>query len=226
MQHKTYSSSTFCNMRKLSETSTTALRRQRSGVRIPSGAPVSTQSARHVRGMSVQRVCASSFVRRLVRPAKDHLLSQRGVEDAIHFHDVIVKQALDFDHRARWIWRFTPEFCLRLVDHGCEPAQVAHVNGYPYAVLQARTLGLSNQPDVEQGLTNAGLGLLHQSVSRRIDALHAGDKDEIAGSGAKAPGTLRFYGAGWIEGFNTVRRRRLRKAETWPHRNRHHASKT
>jgi hypothetical protein len=34
-----------------------------------------------------------------------------------------------------------------------------------------------------------------------LDALHASDKDKVAGSRAEAPGPLRFYGAGRIEGL-------------------------
>jgi len=89
--------------------------------------------------------------RQLVQPAEDRLLSQWGVEDAVDFHDVIVKQAPDFDHRARWIWRFTPEFCLRFLHHRCEPVQVAYVNGKPYAILEARSDG-----DAESVIFSAG----------------------------------------------------------------------
>jgi hypothetical protein len=34
-----------------------------------------------------------------------------------------------------------------------------------------------------------------------LDALHASDEDKVAGSRADAPGPLRFYGAGRIEGL-------------------------
>ena len=108
-------------------------------------------------------------------------LSQRGVEDAVDLHDIVVKQTLSLDHRARRIWRLGPEFRLRLVHHGRETVQVADINGQPHTILQARPLRLRNQPDVEQCLTNAGLRILHQLVCRRINALHSGHKDEVAG---------------------------------------------
>lgn len=108
---------------------------------LPSGAPASIAKVHEFRAP----------VRQLVQPAEDRLLSQWGVEDAVDFHDVIVKQAPDFDHRARWIWRFTPEFCLRFLHHRCEPVQVAYVNGKPYAILEARSDG-----DAESVIFSAG----------------------------------------------------------------------
>ena len=62
-------------------------------------------------------------------------LFRRGVKDAVDLHDIIVKQALDLDHRAGWIWRFAPQLCLRLVHHGCEAVQVTDVNSEPHAIL-------------------------------------------------------------------------------------------
>jgi hypothetical protein len=32
----------------------------------------------------------------------------RGVKNAVDLDDIIVKQALDLDHRAGWIWRLAP----------------------------------------------------------------------------------------------------------------------
>ena len=107
----------------------------------------------------------------------------RGVKNAVDLHDIIVKQALDLDHRAGWIGRLAPELRLHLVHHGREAVQVTDVNGEPHTILQAGALRLRNQPDVEESLTNPGVGILHQSVGRRIDALHAGDKDEVTGPG-------------------------------------------
>src|ERR1700688_600357 len=54
-------------------------------------------------------------------PLQSSSLSQWGVEDAVDLHDIIVKKTLNLDHRARWIWRLGPEFCLRPVHHGREP---------------------------------------------------------------------------------------------------------
>src|SRR6266849_7069728 len=149
-----------------------------------------------------------------------------GVKDAVDLHDIVVKQAPDLDHGAGRIWRLAPNLCLRLVHHGCKPVQVTHVDGEPHAILQAGALRSSNQPDIEECLTNAGLGVLHQLVGRRIDALHTGDKDEVTGSSAEAPGTLRPDGPGRIECSDTVRRRRLRKAETRCHGDCRHARKS
>jgi hypothetical protein len=100
-------------------------------------------------------------------------------------------------------YRATVGFCLRFVHHGREPVQVADINGQPHAILQARPLGLRNQPDVEQCLTNAGLRILHQPVGRRITALHSGYKDEVAGARPQTPGTLCLYRAGRIKSFDT-----------------------
>jgi hypothetical protein len=44
-------------------------------------------------------------------------------------------------------------------------------------------------------------------VGHGIDALHAGDKDEVASPRAEAPGTFRLDGIGRIERLDTVRRR-------------------
>ena len=61
---------------------------------------------------------------------------------------------------------------------------------------------------------NSGVGILHQCVGRRIDALHAGDKDEVAGPSAETPRTLRLDRTGRVECFDAVGRGRLREAET------------
>lgn len=89
-----------------------------------------------------------------------------------------------------WIWRLAPEFRLRLYDHGCVAVQVTHVNREPHAILKAGALRLGNQFEIEEGPKDAGLRVLHQNVGRRIDALHAGDKDEVPGPGAETPGPL------------------------------------
>ena len=85
--------------------------------------------------------------------------------------------------------------------------QVADVYGDPHAILQACALRLGNQSDIEECLTNAGLGILYQCVGPRIDALHAGDKDEVAGPDAEAPGALGLDSAGRVECLDAIWRR-------------------
>jgi hypothetical protein len=63
---------------------------------------------------------------------------------------------------------------------------------------------LGNQSDIEERLTNSGLGILHQLVSRWIYALHTGNEDEVTCSTADTPSTLRLDGTARIEGFDTV----------------------
>src|SRR6516165_407931 len=136
------------------------------------------------------------------------------IKNAVDLHDVIVEQALDLDHRAGWIWRLAPQLRLRLVHHGREAVQVADVNGEPHTIMQAGALRLRDQPDVEESLANSRVGILHQCVGRRIDPLHAGDKDEVAGPGAETPRTLRLDGAGRVECLDAVWRGCLREADT------------
>jgi hypothetical protein len=138
----------------------------------------------------------------------------RGVKNAVDLHDVIVKQPLDLDHRAGWIWRLAPQLRLRLVHHGREVVQVTDVNREPHTIFKAGALRLRNQPDIEESLANSSVGILHQCVGRRIDALHARDKDEVTGPGAETPGTLRLDSAGRVECFDAVWRGRLREAES------------
>src|SRR5262249_23510820 len=123
----------------------------------------------------------------------------------------------DLDYRTRWIWWLAPELRLHLVHHGRETMQVTDVNSEPHAILQAGALRLSNQPDVEESLTNPGAGASHQCIGCRIDALHAGDKDEVTGPSAETPGTLRLDSSGRIECLDTVWRRHLRQAEAGCH---------
>src|SRR5215472_18377132 len=66
--------------------------------------------------------------------------SRRRVKNAVDLHDIIVKQALDLDHRGRWIGRLAPQLRLHLVHHGREAVQVADVNSEPHTILQARAL--------------------------------------------------------------------------------------
>src|SRR5262249_8288050 len=139
--------------------------------------------------------------------------SRRRVKNAVDLHDIVVKQALDLDHRARRIWRLAPQLRLHPVHHGREASEVADVNSEPHTILQARALRLRNQPDIEESLANAGVGILHQCVGCRIDALHAGDKDEVTGPGAETPGALRLDSPGRVECFDAVRRGCLREAE-------------
>src|SRR5262249_32981100 len=124
--------------------------------------------------------------------------SRRRVKNAVDLHDIVVKQALDLDHRARRIGRLAPQLRLHLVHHGREAVQVADVNSEPHTILQARALRLRNQPDIEESLANSGVGILHQCVGRRIDALHAGDKDEVTGPGAETPGTSALMAPGGL----------------------------
>jgi hypothetical protein len=142
------------------------------------------------------------------------LLLLWGVKDAVDLDDIVVKQALDLDHRSGWIRRLAPQLGLRLVHHGCETVEVTDVNREPYAILQARALRLSNQLDIEEGTKNAGLRVLHQCVGCRIDALHAGDEDEVTGPGAETPGALSLDGTRRIERYDTIWRWRLRQAGT------------
>src|SRR5262249_25649877 len=114
---------------------------------------------------------------------------------------------------ARWIGRLAPQLRLHLVHHGREAVQVADVDGEPHTILQARALRLRNQPDIEESLANPGVGILHQCVGRRIDALHAGDKDEVTGPGAETPGALRLDSPGRVECFHAVWRGCLREAD-------------
>src|SRR5262249_40858045 len=138
----------------------------------------------------------------------------RGVKNAVDLHDIIVKQPLDLDHRARRIGRLAPQLRLHFVHHGREAAQVTDVDGEPHTILQARVLRLRNQPDIEESLANSGVGILPQCVGRRIDALHAGDKDEVTDPGAETPRTLRLDGSGRVEGLDAGWRGGLREAET------------
>ena len=115
---------------------------------------------------------------------KADLPLHRPIKDAVDLHDIVVERALDLDHGAGRIGRLAPELALRLVDHGRVAVQVADVNRDPHAILQARALRLSDQLEIEEGLKDAGLRVRHQGVGRGIDALHAGDEDEVAGSRA------------------------------------------
>ena len=72
--------------------------------------------------------------------------------------------------------------------------KVADIHRHPHAILQACALRLGNQPDIEEGLANAGLRILNQRVGRWSDALHASDKDEVTGSDAETPGALDLAG--------------------------------
>ena len=150
---------------------------------------------------------ASGSSAALIARAASPLTFRGGVEDAVDLDDVVVEQALDLHHGSRWIRRLAPEFCLRLVDHGGVTMQVADIYCHSHAILQARALRLGNQPDIEEGLANVSLRILDQRIGGRIDALHAGDKDEVARSDAEAPGALRLDGAGRIERPDAVRRR-------------------
>ena len=134
------------------------------------------------------------------------LLFHRRVEYAVDLDDIIVEQTLDLDHGTWWIWRPAPELCLRLVHHRRKTVQIADVHGEPDAILQARALRLRNQSDVEECLPNSPLCILHQLVCRRIDALHSGDKDEIAGARAETAGPLCLDRAGRLERLDAVRR--------------------
>ena len=87
-----------------------------------------------------------------------------------------------------------------------DPAEVADVDREPHAILQAGALRLGDQPDVEEGLADAGLVALNQLVGRGVDALHAGDEDEVAGPRAEAPGPLRLDGARRIKRAHAIRR--------------------
>src|SRR5262249_34305901 len=86
--------------------------------------------------------------------------SRRRVKNAVDLHDIVVKQALDLDHRARRIGRLAPQLRLHLVHHGREAVQVADVNGEPHTILQAGALRLRYQRDIEESLANAGVGIL------------------------------------------------------------------
>jgi len=138
----------------------------------------------------------------------------RGVKNAIDLHDIVVKQALRLDHCARWKWRLAPELRLHLVHHRRETVQVTDVNRKPHTILKAGALRLGNQSDVEKGLADPGAGILHQFVGCGIYALHAGDKDQVAGPGAETPGALDLDSAGGVECFDAVWRGCLRKTET------------
>src|SRR5207245_6070008 len=138
----------------------------------------------------------------------------RGVKNAVDLHDIVVKQALRFDHCARWIWRLAPELRLHLVHHGRETVQVTDVNRKPHTILKAGALRWGNQSDVDKGLAHPGAGILHQFVGCGIYALHAGDKDQVAGPGAETPGALDLDSAGGVECFDAVWRGCLRKTET------------
>jgi len=137
-----------------------------------------------------------------------------GVKNAVDLHDIIVKQALRLDHRARWIWRLAPELRLHLVHDGRETVQVTDVDSEPHTILKAGALRLSNQPDIDESLTHPGVGILHQSVGCWIDALHASDKNEVTGPSAQTPCTLRLDSTGRLECFNTIWRGCLCEAET------------
>src|ERR1700704_5134299 len=139
-------------------------------------------------------------------PAIGASLFAWGVEYAVDLHDIVVEQALDLDHRAGWIGRLAPQLGLGFFHHGGEPVQVADVDRESHAILQAGALRLGNQPDVEECLANSSLGVLHQRVGRRIDALHASDEDEVTGPRAEAPGSLRLDGTGRTERFHAIGR--------------------
>src|SRR5262249_33672902 len=165
-------------------------------------------------GTSSGQLAAISVPRRAVLAEGYASPFHRGVKNAVDLHDIVVKQALDLDHRAGRIWRLAPQLRLHLVHHGREAAQVADVNGEPHTILQGGGLPLRNQPDIEGTLANACRGMPPQGVGRRIDPLHAGDKDEVAGPGAETPGALRLDSAGRVERFDAVWRGCLREADT------------
>jgi hypothetical protein len=81
---------------------------------------------------------------------------------------------------------------------GAKTVQVADIDGDAHTILQARALRLRNQLDIEQCLTNARLGIFYQCIGRGIDALHAGDKDEVARSRAETPGPSALIAPGGL----------------------------
>src|SRR6476661_4907925 len=76
---------------------------------------------------------------------------------------------------------------------------------------------VGDQFEIAEGLNDARLRILHQTVGHRIDALHSGDEDKVSGSDAQAPGPLGLDGAGRIESPDTAWRCRLGKAESRRH---------
>src|ERR1700759_1993048 len=131
-------------------------------------------------------------------------LLRGSIENAVDLDDVVVEQSAGLEHGARRIGALAPQLGLHLVDQRCHLGEVADIDGEPHAVAERRALRLGDQPDVEEGLADAALGVGHQLVGGGIDALHAGDEDEVAGPGSQVPGTLGLDGAGWVEGAHAV----------------------
>src|ERR1700722_14102036 len=119
---------------------------------------------------------------------KSPSLRCRRVENTVDLDDIVVEQALHLEHGARRIRRLAPEFRLYLAHERREPMQVGYVDREADAIPQCRTLRFGNEFQIQESLTNARLVTFHQFVGGRIDALHAGNKNEVARTRADTPG--------------------------------------
>src|SRR5215469_9758763 len=65
-------------------------------------------------------------------------LLQRGVEGALHLHDVVLVEPVNLHDCARRIGWLAPQFFLHLVHDWPEPEHVSHINYDANAITQAR----------------------------------------------------------------------------------------
>jgi hypothetical protein len=113
------------------------------------------------------------------------------------------------DDRARRIGPGSPQLGLHLVDDRAIAEHVSDVDDEADRVAQVGAFRLGDQLHVEKCLPDARLVALDERIGLGIDAAHACDVDEIAGTGAEAPGPGRPDGARGRQRLDAVRRELL-----------------
>lgn len=126
------------------------------------------------------------------------------MESTLDFDDVVLIEAMDLNSGARRIGALAPQFRLHLVHDRAEAEHVGDIDDEADGVPQRRTFGFRDQLHVEENLANSGFVAGSQSVGGRINAAHAGDEQEITGSGREVPGAGRLYGSSWPERLDPV----------------------
>ena len=111
-----------------------------------------------------------------------------GVKNAIDFNDIVIKQTPHLKHGSWWVRWPSPKFGLYFADERRDAVQVGYVDCNADAILKSCALRLGNEFQIQESLTNARLVSIDQFIGGRIDALHPGNKNKVAGPRANAPG--------------------------------------
>jgi hypothetical protein len=111
-----------------------------------------------------------------------------GVENAVDFNDIVIKQTPHLKHGSWRVRRPSPKFGLYFADQRRQAVQVGYIDCNADAILKSCALRLGNEFQIQESLTNARLVSIDQFIGGRIDALHPGNKNKIAGTRTNAPG--------------------------------------